>query len=139
MRERLYSPRQEVRFESKGSRRLILLLCLARALAFNAWPHIMEANEVDVLASAMSCDLEQIENSEESRFTCQLWRNVWKPNRFDGVNFDGAFFHAVSVTNENMRMSPKTNTAGDFSATNSLSKSFGKYHERSYYERIPEQ
>jgi hypothetical protein len=34
-----------------------------------------------------------------------------------------------------MRVSPKTNTAGDFSATNSFPKSLGKYHEPSDYQR----
>lgn len=112
-----------------------MLLCSARALACNAWLHIVEANEVDVLAAAVFCDLEQIENSKESRFTSDLWRNVWKPDRFDGVDFDGALAHAVSLTNQNMRTSPKTNATGDFSATNSFPKSFGEYHERSDYHR----
>jgi len=94
----------------------------------------MEANEVDVLATAMFCDLEQIENSKKSRFAREFWRNVWEPDRFDGINFDGAFVHGVSVTNQNMRTGPKTDAAGDFSVTNSFPKSFGKYHVRSDYQ-----
>lgn len=106
-----------------------MLLCFARALACNAWPHIVEANEVDVLATAVFCNLEQIENSKESRFTREFWRDIRKPNRFDGIDFDGAFVHAVSFANRYMRTDPKTNGAGDFSATNSFPKSFGEYHE----------
>jgi hypothetical protein len=49
-----------------------MLLCSARALACNAWLHIVEANEVDVRAAVVFCDLEQIENSKESRFTREL-------------------------------------------------------------------
>jgi hypothetical protein len=80
------------------------LICFCRSLALwncsvdlDARPrHIMKAYEVDVLPFTMLRNFEQIQDPEKPRLTCQLWRDVGKPDRSDRIHLDFPFFHAIS-------------------------------------------
>jgi hypothetical protein len=56
----------------------------------------MKAYEVDVLPFTMLRNFEQIQDPEKPRLTCQLWRDVGKPDRSDRIHLDFPFFHAIS-------------------------------------------
>ena len=57
--------------------------------------YVVEADQINILSFAMLGDFEEIEDTEESRHTCQLGCNVGKPDQFDGVNFDLSLIHAA--------------------------------------------
>ena len=88
----------------------------------------MEAYQVNVLASAMLRNFEQIQDPEKSRFTCQLWSDVGKPDHFDRVHLDLTFLHAISAADRYAWAHPDSDSAGDLSVANSLAKAFGKQH-----------
>ena len=99
----------------------------------------MEADEIDVLASAVLRYLEQVQDTQESRLTCQLRCNVRKTDRFDRFDFDLAFLHTVSRADFYMRAHPYPDAARDLSATNSLTKPLGKHHAENLLLRRPMQ
>jgi len=88
----------------------------------------MKPNQIDILASAVLCDLEQIDDAEESRRTRQLGRDVWKTDRFDGIHFDLTFFHSIAVADFDVGAGPDPHAAGDCAATNSVAQTFGENH-----------
>jgi len=90
----------------------------------------MEANQVDVLASAVLGDLEQIDQAQESRLARQLRCNIWKPDRLDRIHLDLAFFQAVPAADSDMGTRPDTHTASDLPAANSVPKPLGERHAK---------
>jgi hypothetical protein len=88
----------------------------------------MEAYEINVLASAVLRNLEQIEDPEKSRLTCQLWSDVRKPDRFDRVHLNLTFLHAISSAHLYVRTYPDSDCAGDLSTANALAKPLSKHH-----------
>lgn len=88
----------------------------------------MEPYQVDVLASAMLRDLEQINDPEKSRLTSQSWSDVGKLNRLDRVHLNRTFLDAISTAYRYVRMHPDTDRTGDPPESNSLAKPFSKYH-----------
>src|SRR5262249_4544203 len=102
----------------------------ALSLSIRAWLNIVEANEVDVLASTVLGDFEHVQDAEESGFTCKLWCDIREANRFDRIDLNGAFLHWVSTADEDMRPRPEADAAGDFAAADSVAKSFREDHLR---------
>jgi hypothetical protein len=88
----------------------------------------VEAYQVNVLASAMSGNLEQVQDSKKSRLAGELWGDLGKPDRFDRLHFDLAFVHVVPAACFYARAQPDSDRSGDLSASNSLAKPFGKHH-----------
>ena len=93
----------------------------------------MEADEIDILASAVFCDFEQIDHSQEARFPGQLRGDIRKADGLDGIDFDLAFFHRVPRAHSYVRTNPDSDAARDFAAPHSLAQAFGKHHEESLY------
>jgi hypothetical protein len=91
----------------------------------------METDQVDVLALAVFCYLEQIENAEKAGRKCKLGRDVRKADGVDGVDFNFARIHAISCSHSHVWTRPDANAAGDFAATHALAKALGKHHAES--------
>jgi hypothetical protein len=92
----------------------------------------VEADQIDILAFTVLGNLEQIDETQETRLARQLWSDVRKANRRDRVHFDLTLVHAVPGAHFDMGARPYSNTASDFAATNSLAKSLGEHHEREF-------
>ena len=90
----------------------------------------MESNQVNILASSVLRDLEQIDETQESRFAGQRWSNIGKPDRLNRIYLDLALLHAVARADSNVRTRPESNARRDLSATNSLAKPLGERHDR---------
>ena len=80
----------------------------------------MEPNQIDIFTFTVLRNLKQIDDTKETRFASQLWSDIRKTDRLDRIHFDRTFVHAVTCANFDMRTRPYSDTASDFSATNSL-------------------
>ena len=109
---------------------------LALTWALGAWRHVVEPNEINILAFTVLRDLEQINDAHESRLARQCWGDIRKTDRLNRIHFDLTFFHTVSVAHYDVGTHPHSDTAGDFSSTNSIAKSLGKRHEMSVHSAI---
>src|SRR5439155_20410768 len=89
---------------------------------------------VDILAFPVLRDLEQIDQTQETRLTRQLRSDIRKTNRRDRIHFDLTFFHTVPGANLDVRTRPYPDTASDFSAANSLAQMLAEHHEESLYQ-----
>ena len=92
----------------------------------------MEPNQIDVLAFTVLRDFEQVDETEESRLSRQCRSDVRKTYRLDRIHFDLTFFHLVPFAHFDVRARPYSDTASDFSSTNSIAKSLGKRHEKDF-------
>jgi hypothetical protein len=88
----------------------------------------MEPNQVNILASTVFGDLEQIQDAQESRFSRHARSNVRKANRFDRVHLDFTFFHGIAPANSDTGAQPEADTAIDFAEANALTKTLGERH-----------
>ena len=93
----------------------------------------MEANQINILASTMLRDLEQVDDSQESGLARQCGSDIRKADRRDGIHFDLTFFHTIAVARFDVRTRPYSDTASDISTPNSLAKPLGEYHEESLH------
>src|ERR1700733_5433114 len=93
--------------------------------------YVVETDQINILSFAMLGDFEEIEDTEESRHTCQLGCNVGKPDQFDGVNFDLSLIHAVSTSPEHMGPDPEPDSASDLPSPHSLAQPVGECHNES--------
>jgi hypothetical protein len=80
----------------------------------------VEPNQIDIFTLTVLRNLEQIDDTKETRFASQLWSDIRKTDRLDRIHFDRTFLHAVPDAHFDMRTRPYSDTASDFSATNSL-------------------
>ena len=90
----------------------------------------MEPNQINILALPVLGDLEQIDQTQETRLTRQLRSNIRKTDRRDRIHLDLTFLHTVPVAHFNVGTHPYSDTASDLSATNSLAKTLGECHEK---------
>ena len=102
---------------------------LAAAGPLRAWAHIVEPNQIDIFTFTVLRNLEQIDDTKETRFASQLWSDIRKTDGLDRIHFYRTFVHAVPSAHFDMRTRPYSDTASDFSATNSLAEPLGEYHE----------
>ena len=93
----------------------------------------MKSNQVDILAFTVLGDFEQINQAQESRLARQRRGDIGKTDRRNGIHFDLTFLHTIPVAGDNMGPRPYSDTAGDFSSTNSIAKPLGKRHETSVH------
>ena len=80
-------------------------------------------------------DLEQIDDTQETRLARQLWSDIREADRLDRIYLDLTFFHTVPGTDFDVGTHPYSDTASDFSATDSLAKTLGEYHNESLHRR----
>lgn len=113
-----------------GCFRLALLCPLAMR------PHIVELDQVNLLASTVFGDFEQVQDAKESRLARQFRGNVWKPYRFNRVDLDLPFLHTVPRAYSDARTRPDAHAASDFSAAHSLAKSLGECHGNSLRKNV---
>jgi len=88
--------------------------------------HVVKPNQVDILAFTVFRDLEQIDDTQEIRLSRQLWSDIRKTDRLNGVHFDLTFFHTVSAADSDMGTRPYADAASDFSTTNSFAKALAE-------------
>jgi len=92
----------------------------------------MEPDQIDILARTVLCNLEKIDDAEETGLSRQLWSNIKQTDRFDGVHFDFPFFHSVPLTDTDMRAFPDSNAARNIPAPNSIPKTLRKEHKEEF-------
>lgn len=94
---------------------------------------IVESNQVDVFALAVSREFQQFGDAWETRFSCQLWSNVRHAERLDRIDFDFTIVHAVPGADPDMGAGPEPNAALDLSATDSFAKPLCEDHGESLH------
>lgn len=80
-------------------------------------------------------NFQQIDDTEETRLSCQPWRDIQKANRRDGIHLDFTFLHPIPAAGFDLRARPDPDTTRNLSTSNSLAKTLCKRHER---ESTPE-
>src|SRR6266850_6957608 len=101
--------------------------------ALAAWTHVVEPNQIDILAFTVLRDLEQIDHTQETRLSRQFWSDIRKTDRRDRIHLDLTFFHTIPGANLHVGTRPYPDTASDFSASNSLAKTLAEHHEESLH------
>lgn len=89
----------------------------------------MEANQVDVIAAAVSCRLEQVRPAAETGLSREIVGDIPQMNRRNRIHDDVPVVHGVTTARLDVRPSPDANAALDPSAPNSLAKTFGEHHD----------
>ena len=84
----------------------------------------MEVDEVNVFASPMPRDLEQIADAREAAFAGETRRDLFDRDRCDGVDFDLASFELISPPGPNVRTRPHANAPCDRTASNTIAQIF---------------
>lgn len=84
----------------------------------------MEVDEVNVFASPMPRDLEQIAYTREAAFAGETRRDLFDRDRCDGVDFDLAFLEAIAPAGTNVRTHPHANASFDRPASNAIAQVF---------------
>ncbi|HYL74525.1 MAG TPA: hypothetical protein VEU96_09990 [Bryobacteraceae bacterium] len=96
----------------------------------------MEPDQIDILAPAVLCNLEKIDEAEETGLSRQLRSDIREADRLNGIHFDFTFFHRVPVPGFDMRVCPESDAAGDFSAPNAVAKTLGEDHEDEFTRAV---
>jgi hypothetical protein len=58
----------------------------------------MKPYQIDLFPFSMLGDLEEIDNPEESRLTCQLRSDIRESNYLDRIHLDFTLIHAISTS-----------------------------------------
>ena len=95
----------------------------------------METNQIDVAAFTVFSYPKQIDDAQETRLSRQFRSDIRETDRLDRIHFNISFLHAISRVYSNVRASPDSHAASDFSATNSLAKTLGETMKRVYIRR----
>jgi len=94
----------------------------------------MEPNQIDILAFAVLRDLEQVDDTPGIPIRAPRLEVIsGKPIGVIESTFDLTFFHTIPVAHLDVRARPYSDTASDFSSTNSLAKPLGEHHEESLH------
>jgi hypothetical protein len=89
----------------------------------------MEPNQIDILAFTVLRDLEKIYDAQETGLSRQLWSDVQKTDRLNGIHFNLTFVHTVPGAHGDVGASPDSDAASDFSATNAIAKALAEDHD----------
>ena len=92
----------------------------------------MEPYQVDVVTAAVFCRLEQILHIAETRLARQIISDIGEAHWRDRIHDNLSLVHRVTTAHLDVRSCPDANAAPDPPASNSLTKTFGEYHEQSY-------
>jgi hypothetical protein len=93
--------------------------------------NVVEIDEEHVFASPMLCDLEEIADAGEAAFAGEARRDLFERDRDDGIDFNLAFFEAVSSARTNTRMHPDPNAFRDRTASHAVAQVFREQHRGS--------
>jgi hypothetical protein len=88
----------------------------------------MKANQIHLVALAMSCGSNQVVHALESRFLGQIVRDVRLRDRRNRIHDDMAVVHAVAAAHLDMRVRPDADRTSDSPAPDSLSQASGEQH-----------
>jgi hypothetical protein len=84
----------------------------------------VEIDEVDVFASTMPRDLEQITDTREAAFAGEMGRDLFDRDRCDGVDFDLASFEVISPAGANVGTHPYADASFDRTASDAIAQVF---------------
>ena len=93
----------------------------------------MEPNQIDIFAFTVLRNLEQIDDTQETRLSRQLWSDGQKTDRLYGIHLDLTFVHAVPGAHFDVGAGPDSDAASDFSSTDSIAKTLGEDHDESLH------
>src|SRR5580658_7022811 len=69
---------------------------LAPACLLGATPHVVESNQVNIVASTVLRHLQEIQDAKKPRLARELGRDVREPDRLDRIHLDRTLSHRVS-------------------------------------------
>jgi len=104
------------------------LFSVRAAAAFPARRNITKSNQIDVIAFAVLCNLQQIEYSKEAGFPRQFRSNVRKPDGCDRLDFYLAVSHAIAAAFRDMGPGPNPDAASYVAANHPFAKTLCKDH-----------
>ncbi|MBZ5601611.1 MAG: hypothetical protein LAO79_04825 [Acidobacteriia bacterium] len=87
-------------------------------------------HQIDIVARAVLCDLQQICPALEAGFNRQIMGDVLQRDRLDGIDHDFTFVHPVMSSDLDVRPFPDPDAARDESAPHPFPKVFRKNHCR---------
>jgi hypothetical protein len=93
----------------------------------------VKPHQKNILAFPVFGDLQKIDDAQETRLSRQLWCNVGKTDRLDGVHFDLTFVHTVAGADSDVGAQPDADAARDLSTANSLAKTLREDHDESLH------
>lgn len=85
----------------------------------------------------MPCDLKEIANAGEAAFAGETRRDLFGRDRDDGIDFDLAFFEAVSPAGTNARTHPDANASRDRTTSHAIAQIFREQHPASLPRDFP--
>lgn len=92
---------------------------------------VVEPNQKRRVATAVSCDTQQVIDALEPGFTREIVVDIAYGDRRNRVHDDVAVVHPVTTANFHMRTRPDANGASDPPAPDSLPKVFEEHHKSS--------
>jgi hypothetical protein len=92
---------------------------------------VVELDEVHVFASSVPCQLKEIAYAGEAAFAGETKRDLFKRDWDDGIDFDLAFFEAVSPAGTNVRTQPDANASRDCTTSHAITQVFREQHRAS--------
>ena len=95
----------------------------------------MKSDQVDILASAVFRNLEQVDQTVEAGLTRELRGDIRKPDGLDGIDFNLAFVHRIAAADPDARTQPDANAAGDVAAPHAVAKTSREDH-RGILQRV---
>ena len=88
----------------------------------------MEPDQVHIVTGAVPRNLEQVVHTIEPRLACQFIGDIRDTNRFDRIDYDLSFVHAVTAARLDVGPRPDPDAARNPAAPDSFSNSFRKNH-----------
>jgi len=90
----------------------------------------MKADQIDVLAAPVLRDFEKVDDAVEPRTSCELRRNIRKPDRFNRIDLNLPFVHRIACADPDALTHPDPHAAGDLAPTDAVAQTFGEDHGR---------
>ena len=87
----------------------------------------MKADQINVISLAVFCDFEQIKHAQKAGFARQLWSDVRKRDRCNGLDFDFSISHLVTPPFCDMGSGPNPDGAGYIPSDHSFPETFCKH------------
>jgi kynurenine formamidase len=98
---------------------------------------VVKVDEVNIFASPMPRDLQQIADTGEAAFAGEARRDLFDGDRRDGVDFDLAAFEMISLAHANVGTHPHANASRDRTASNAVAQVFREQHRTSLASADP--
>ena len=88
----------------------------------------METNEINILASTVFRNVEQVDYVLEPAGSCEIRSDVAQCNRDDRIDFDFAALHAVSLTRPYVWPLPHADAGRDLTRSHAVAKILDEEH-----------